>query len=87
MNRKFALFLLIWFSLSVLAFAFHHHEDGVFHDNCSICFNISLHSNAAFRDVPQISLSTSPIPLATLENAVSFSCLFCYPYLNRAPPA
>jgi hypothetical protein len=87
MNRKLALFLLTWFSLSVLAIAFHHHEDGVSHDNCSICFNISLHSNAAFQDVPQIALSTSLFPLAALENTVSVSRLCCSPYLNRAPPA
>jgi hypothetical protein len=86
MNNKLALFLLIWFSLSVLAIAFHHHEDGVSHEDCSICFSILLHSNMAFQDTPQVSLPTFLIPVASLETTVSFPSPCCSPYLNRAPP-
>ena len=44
MNRKLAYLLLICFSLSILGLAFHHHADGVSHDNCPICSYVSHHS-------------------------------------------
>jgi hypothetical protein len=86
-KRKLALSLLICFSLSILVLAFHHHEDGVPHDNCSVCFNVTHHANVAFQVVQQVSPPTSDIPLVSLEHKISLSSLFHSPYSNRAPPA
>ena len=87
MNRKFALFLLLCFSLSILGLAFHHHQDGVPHDDCSICFNVAHQANLAFVDVPQIALPTFYISLISLENTTNLSYLFCSPYSKRDSPA
>jgi len=87
MNRKLVYLLLICFSLSILGLAFHHHEDGVPHANCSICSFVSHHSNVALQDTPQISAPSYNILLISLENTVNISYLFYCPYSSRAPPA
>jgi hypothetical protein len=87
MNRKFIYVLLIYLCFFVMGLAFHHHEDGVTHDNCPICSYISHHSNFSFQDTPQISPPTYDILLIFLENTVNLSCICCSPYSNRAPPA
>ncbi len=86
MKRKFTLFLLLCFSLTILGLAFHHHQDGVSHDDCPICFNVAHQANFAFVDVPQIELPTFDIFLVSLENTINFSYLFCPLYSKRAPP-
>jgi hypothetical protein len=86
MNRKLALFLLICFLLSILELVFHHHEDGVSHDNCSICSYVSHHSFLIPQDSPQISLLSSNILLVSLEGTVNSSFPSYHPYSNRAPP-
>ena len=87
MNRKLVLFLLICFWLSILGLAFHHHEDGVPHPNCSICSYVSHHSYVVFQDFPQISPPGPDILLISLENTVNLYYVSCSPYSNRAPPA
>jgi hypothetical protein len=87
MNRKLALSLLICFSLSILGLAFHYHEDGVPHPNCSICSLVSHHSNVAFQDTPQISAPPYHILHISLGNTINISYLHYRCYSNRAPPA
>jgi hypothetical protein len=87
MKRKFTLFLLLCFSISFLGLTFHHHQDGVPHDDCSLCFNVTHQANLAFVDVPQIAPPTFDISLISLENTINFSGIFCSLYSNRAPPA
>lgn len=87
MKRRFALFLLVCFSLTILGLAFHHHQDGVPHDDCSICYNVAHQANSAFVDVPQITQPTFTISLISLENTINVSYLSCSLYSNRAPPA
>ena len=87
MNRKLVYLLLICFSLSILGLAFHHHEDGVPHDNCSICSYVSHYSNFVFQDPPQISAPSYNILFISLENTVNISHPCYHPYSNRAPPA
>jgi hypothetical protein len=87
MNRKLALIFLVCFSLAILVCAFHHHEDGDAHDDCSICSCVFHHSNSAFQNFLQISPPVSNIFKGILEPAVNRSCPCCSPYSNRAPPA
>ena len=68
MKRRFVCLLLICFSLSILGLAFHHHADGVPHDNCSICSYVSHHSNLVIQDFPQISLLSSNALFISIEN-------------------
>jgi hypothetical protein len=87
MNKKLALIFLVCFSLFFLGCAFHHHQDGDTHDNCSICFCVLHHSNLAFQDFPQFSPPLADGFLGISENAVSLSSPCRSPYSNRAPPA
>ena len=87
MNRKLVYLLLICFSLSLLGLLFHHHEDGVPHDNCSICSYVSHHSALIRENCPQISVLSSNIFFISIENTVNGSYLRYHPYSNRAPPA
>ena len=86
MNKKLVYLLLICLSLSILGLAFHHHKDGVPHENCSICSFVSHHSNLVFQDAPQISVPSYNTLLISLENPVNISYLCYHPYSNRAPP-
>ena len=88
MKRKFALFLLISFSLALLGLAFHHHTDGTSHEDCSLCFQVSHHASAAFQDVTRIS---APVPAMLLvfpaDGGQTLAFLLLLRYSNRAPPA
>ncbi len=87
MNRKLIYLVLVCFCLSILGLAFHHHEDGTSHDDCSICSYVSHQSNVVFLDLPQISPPTFYSTLIPLENTVILSFLCCSPHPSRAPPA
>ena len=87
MSKKLVYILLVCFCLSIAGLLFHHHEDGVPHDNCSICSYISHHSVLIPEDSPQISLLFSDISFISIETTVNTSYLWYHPYSNRAPPA
>jgi len=87
MCKKFVYLLVICFSVSILGVAFHHHADGVPHDNCLLCSYISHHSNIIIKDSVEITApSFDNLPIS-LEDTVTNSYLFYHPYSNRAPPA
>jgi hypothetical protein len=87
MQRKLGYLLLICFCLSILGLGFHHHADGVTHDNCSICSYVSHHSVLILQDNPSLSPLSSNILIISVENTVDLSSLRYYPFSNRAPPA
>ncbi len=87
MYRKLSYFLLVCFLISILGIAFHHHQDGVPHDNCSICSYVSNHSVLIPQDSPQISLLSSNALFISIDNTLNISFLYYHPYSNRAPPA
>ena len=87
MNKKIVYALLIFFSLFVLALAFHHHKDGVAHDACLLCFNIFHHSELVSQYSPQVSAPSFNTLLVLIGNTVNIPFLYYYPYSNRAPPA
>ena len=87
MKRKFALLLLIAFSLALLGLAFHHHADGASHGDCSLCFQASHHSATLFQDVPLVSAAASAMLPVFPEDGVNSTRFCCSPYSNRAPPA
>ena len=87
MYRKLSYLLLVCFFLSILGLAFHHHADGVPHDNCSICSYVSNHSVLIPQDSPQISLLSSNVLFISIDNTLNSSSLYYHPYSNRAPPA
>jgi hypothetical protein len=80
-------FVLSLFLLSVLAMAFHHHEDGLSHDDCPLCIaayhSYSIQQNDHCRYVPwtactRIVINQEPL----LYNSSHFSLT---PF--RSPPA
>jgi len=87
MKRKLVCLLLICFSLSILGLAFHHHVDGVPHDDCLLCYHILCHSLLIPQDSPQISLLTPNVLFISIENTANISYQCYHPYSNRAPPA
>jgi hypothetical protein len=87
MNRKCAYLLLICFFLYFPEIVFHHHKDGIPHDNCSICSFVSHNSVLAPQSSAQILLISSNVLFISIENADNISNLFYHPYSNRAPPA
>jgi len=87
MYRKLVHLLLIFFSVSILGLTFHHHADGVPHQDCSICSFASHHSNLTLQNAPQISAPCYNIFVISLESATNICYPFYYPYSNRAPPA
>ena len=87
MYRKFAHLLLICFSVSILGLAFHHHADGVPHEDCSVCSFAFHDSNLTFQNPPQISAPSYNILVISLESATNICYPFYHPYSNRAPPA
>jgi hypothetical protein len=53
MQKRLALLCVLLMLLSALVVSFHHHEDGVSHDDCPICLAVHNSSSAApeFSDV------------------------------------
>jgi len=86
MNKKLVYLLLICFSLSILGLAFHHHADGVPHDDCLLCCHVLCHSLLIPQDSPQISLLTPNVLFISIENTANISYQCYHPYSNRAPP-
>jgi len=79
-------FVLSLFLLSVLAMAFHHHEDGSDHDDCPVCAAGHHYSSAsvAFSSITNRQpVSSNEIPkVPFLYSSVGVALLPC-----RAPPA
>jgi hypothetical protein len=86
MHRKFFLLLLVCFLISILGIAFHHHQDGLPHDNCSICSYVSNHSVLIPQDSPQASSLFLNALFISIDNTLNTSFLCYHPYLDRAPP-
>jgi hypothetical protein len=86
MNKKIAWVLLLGFSFYVSALVFHHHQDGLAHDACALCFSISHHASVILGSVFQVSAPSFVLPLIFIEKSLDISLSFRGLHSNRAPP-
>lgn len=86
MRRSLSTLLVCLLLCSALVTAFHHHEDGAAHSDCSICL-VGHHQPATESDAPAVALAreftaatfTRPILIAPTRHEFS-------PTQSRAPP-
>ncbi len=86
-KRKLVYLLLICLSFFIFRVAFHHHNDGVSHNNCPICSYASRDLDLVFQDSPQISIPSRNVLHIPLEDEINVSNLYYHSYSSRAPPA
>lgn len=85
MQKRLAILCVVLILLSALVVAFHHHEDGIPHNDCPICLAVHNSSSASheFSEVQRSNdiISFRPEVSFTLPKTVSV------PGNIRAPPA
>jgi hypothetical protein len=86
MDKKFVYILLICFCLSFLGLSVHHHREGVSHDTCLFCYQISHESLLIPQNGSQISLLSRQPFFISVENALGSAHRFFHAYSNRSPP-
>jgi len=87
MLKRVSLFLTILFLLTTLVEAFHYHDDGADHPECSICAATHQQANTCSpSSIPEISLqyldTPYPRPVLPFVTTADFT-----PFNIRAPPA
>lgn len=86
MRRSLSYLLICLLLCSALVTAFHHHEDGAAHSDCSICL-AGHHQPATESDAPtaaiawQFTAATFTLPILIVPASHDFS-----PTQSRAPP-
>jgi hypothetical protein len=85
MQKRLALLCVVLILLSAFMVGFHHHEDGIAHDDCPICI-AAHHSSSALNEFPEIQRNNDaiffhPDVSFTIPDAISI------PGNTRAPPA
>jgi len=87
MHKKISCLLLICFCLAIVGPAFHHHNDGVPHEDCSICFYVLHHPNLVIQEFSQTSPQDFYTLLISLESTADLPSRYFSVYSSRAPPA
>jgi hypothetical protein len=87
MHKRLSLFLVILLLLSTLVEAFHYHDDGDDHPECSICAATHQQSDTGFTPpVCEIQRHVTETVYVQPVLAVASKTIFT-PANNRAPPA
>jgi hypothetical protein len=88
MRNRLPLILICLLLLSTLATAFHHHDDGDDHPECSICVASHQQADTGYTapvyQIPRLSVLPPPPPRPVLQYVAK---PFLSPLNDRAPPA
>ena len=88
MRNRLPLLLICLLLLSTLATAFHHHDDGADHPECSICVAAHQQADTGYTapvyQIPRLSEVPPPPPCPVLPYVAK---PFLSPLNDRAPPA
>lgn len=87
MLKRLSLLFAILLLLATLVEAFHYHDDGADHPQCSICTAIHQHAESGFATPVSEIVRTyveSPYPRPVLAIVTN---TFFTPFNSRAPPA
>jgi hypothetical protein len=87
MRKRLATFFICFLLLSTLVTAFHHHDDGADHPDCSICVanhqqSDSGHTSPSAEILRQLAETDYARPVLAVATQTFFT-----PANNRAPPA
>jgi hypothetical protein len=85
MQKRFAILCIILIFLSTLVVAFHHHNDGIPHNDCPICLAVH-NSSSATHEGYEVQRSNDVI-ISHLEVPFALPSTASLPSNNRAPPA
>ena len=88
-KSMFAFAVFVLFLVSNTAFAFHHHQGDLSHDDCPICFTAQVASSVD-HDFSALNIQFTNITVSDLiprEYHSFFKPLILTPQNNRAPPA
>lgn len=87
MQKRLSTFFICLLLLSALASAFHHHDDGADHPECSICLAGHQQSDAGY-PAPGWVIQSQPVEIIHARPvSASPAKTFRTPANNRAPPA
>jgi hypothetical protein len=87
MRKHLALICLCLLLVSTLVTAFHHHDDGDDHPECSICLAIHHQSDSDYA-FPAFEVQRQLVDTVYTQPALAVvTKLFFTPANNRAPPA
>ncbi|MCK4785349.1 MAG: hypothetical protein KAV87_16480, partial [Desulfobacteraceae bacterium] len=88
MHKRLSIFFIFLLIFASTAGAFHHHDDGLRHDDCSVCTSVSHNTSFVGQD------NSNPLQLVFNDTSLSFqddASLISFDittaYSERAPPA
>ncbi len=85
--KRLSIFLSLFFFISVLGVTFHHHEDGMPHDDCFICKIVTDNRIFLTQDTYQTFSNDSIISSVFIYKDFITPCTLTRTFSIRAPPA
>jgi len=79
-------FILIFF-ISILGVIYHHHEDGMLHDDCFICSIVAHNRVFLTQDTYQVFLNDCTISTVFIDKDFITPYTLTQTFSIRAPPA
>ncbi len=86
MKRQLTAFLIILLLLFGIGLSFHHHEDGLVHNNCTSCIAASHNKTLTQNIRPQAPPSVSEF-ISAPPGAITLFTTVTADFAARAPPA
>ena len=85
--KRLSIFFIFIFFISILGFIYHHHEDGMPHDDCFICSAIANNTAFLTQDTYQTFSNESIISSVFIYKDFITPYTLTRTFSIRAPPA
>ena len=85
--KRLSIFFILIFFISILGVIYHHHEDGMPHDDCLVCCIVAHNSVFLTQDTYQVSSNDSIISSVFIYKDFITPYTLTRTLSIRAPPA
>jgi hypothetical protein len=85
--KQLSIFFIFIFFISILGVIYHHHEDGILHDDCLVCSTIANNTAFLTQDTYQVFSNDSIIYTVFIDKDLITPCTLTRTIYARAPPA
>ena len=85
--KRLSIFFILIFFISILGVIYHHHEDGMPHDDCFICKIVTNNRIFLTQDTYQTFSNDSIISTVSIDKDFITPYILTHTFSIRAPPA
>ena len=85
--KRLSIFFIFIFFISILGVIYHHHEDGMPHDDCFICKIVTNNKTFLTQDAYQVFSNDCVISTVFIDKDFITPCTLRRKFSARSPPA